>query len=423
MFAGPPMSESLDDAEPLTVSAAERYLATTSFDTGQPGFVGAEVEWLLARSDDPTARVPAAAVQAVLAGVDGGPTEGALRHGRISAEPGGAVKVTSPPSPGIDSCIARMSDDLDDVRRAVHRHGLTATGAALEPWHSARRVIDNPRYAAMETFFDRSGRAGRWMMCATSSVQVCVDAGLPQGGWLGYRRRWSLAHALGPVLVAAFANSPVRQGRPTGWKSTRQAIWQQLDPGRVAPVPAGDPGEQWARYALAAEVMCIRGSTGPWAVPRGLSFRDWITTASPRTPTWSDLRYHLTTLFPPVRPRGYLELRMVDGQAGEDWAVVVAVTAGLFGDDRAAEQAFVATERLRPAADAPAGSSWLRAARDGLDDPDLAAAALDCFVASYGALARLNVSRDVRDRVATFIDRYVSRRRCPADDVLDGVPV
>ena len=422
MFDELPTSGLPDGDEPLTVAAAEHYLATASFGTGQPGFVGAEVEWLLTSSDNPVARVPGERVRAVLAGVDGGPTRGTLRHGRISAEPGGAVKVTSPPSPGIDSCIARMSDDLDDVRRAARRHGLTPVGSALEPWHSARRIVDNPRYAAMEAFLDHRGPAGRWMMCSTSSVQVCVDAGLPQDGWLGYRRRWALAHALGPVLVAAFANSPVRQGRPTGWKSTRQAIWQQLDPGRAAPVPAGDPGVQWARYALAAEVMCIRTAAGPWTVPRGLRFQDWITTATPRRPTWSDLRYHLTTLFPPVRPRGYLELRMVDGQAGGDWAVVVAVTAGLFGDERAAEQAFVATERLPPAAADTPGSGWLRAARDGLDDPDLAAAALDCFVASYGALARLNVSREVRDRVATFIERYVSRRRCPADDVLDAVP-
>ena len=68
------------------------------------------------------------------------------------------------------------------------------------------------------------------MMGSTASVQVCVDAGRACAGTSGFRFRWRLLHAIGPVLVAVFANSPLRAGRPTGWKSTRQAVWARLDP-------------------------------------------------------------------------------------------------------------------------------------------------------------------------------------------------
>ena len=169
----------------------------------------------------------------------------------------------------------------------------------------------------MEEFFDRDGPWGRVMMCSTASVQVCVDAGLAGGGQAGYRYRyrWRLLHALGPVLVAAFANSPLRAGRPTGWKSTRQAVWARLDPGRTrAPAGAeprapdgaapaspadGDPRSAWAGYALDAELMCIRQDKSPrWTAPAGLTFRDWLRGAGDRQPTRDDLTYHLSTLFP-----------------------------------------------------------------------------------------------------------------------------
>ncbi len=121
----------------------------------------------------------------------------------------------------------------------------------------------------METYFDRSGSAGRSMMCGTASVQVCVDSGDDTDGPHGYRFRWRLAHLLGPVLVAAFANSPLAGGRPAGWKSTRQRVWASLDPARtLAPAPAADPRTAWASYALDAPVLCVRTDGADWTAPR-----------------------------------------------------------------------------------------------------------------------------------------------------------
>ena len=177
----------------------------------------------------------------------------------------------------------------------------------------------------MEAFFDAGGPWGRQMMCGTASVQVCLDAGDDSDGPDGYRWRWRLLHAIGPVLVAAFANSPLREGKPTGWVSSRQQVWARMDPGRTRPPRLDDdPRDAWAAYALDAELMCVRGTDGAdWSAPPGLTLRDWLRGARPRSgsalrpPTADDLDYHLSTLFPPVRPRGHFELRMIDAQPGD----------------------------------------------------------------------------------------------------------
>lgn len=262
------------------------------------------------------------------------------------------------------------------------------------------------------------------MMCGSASIQVCLDAGHAEPGPLGYGRRWKLAHLLGAVLVAAFANSPLRQRRTTGWLSTRQSQWADLDPVRsLAPDDGPEPREAWAAHVLDAPVMCIRADAGPWPVPDGLSFREWLRTGRPRPPTREDLDYHLTTLFPPVRPRGHLELRMIDAQSGDDgWTVPLAVTTALFDDPAAAETVYRAVKPLAETAGrarAPRNPLWEAAARSGLADPELRTVAALCFAAAQEALPRLGASTAVQDAVAAFTDRYVARGRCPADDLLD----
>ncbi|HKT02284.1 MAG TPA: glutamate-cysteine ligase family protein, partial [Rugosimonospora sp.] len=273
------------------------------------------------------------------------------------------------------------------------------------------------RYAAMEEYFDRSGPDGRIMMCGTASVQINLDAGRPGDGPGSVPHRWAVAHAIGPVLVAAFANSPHHAGRATGWKSTRQAVWSRLDRSRCGPVGGTDPRASWARYALDAQVMCVRGDD-PWQVPAGLTFRDWLAGAGTRPAAADDLDYHLSTLFPPVRPRRWLELRMVDAQPGEDgWVVPLAVAVGLIEDETAADRALDATRASGPEHPGP----WLRAARDGLADPELRVAASACFGAALGGLGRLGAPPEVVAEVEQFAERYVARGRCPADDHLAPV--
>lgn len=412
-----------DAAEtPVTEDEATSYVKGVCFKTGPPRRIGVEVEWFVEDTRDATRPPEAARLGAALVDLQRLPLDSAL-----TCEPGGQLELSSRPADSLTACVESMRRDTDAVRSALRASGLRLAGYGHHPWHPPRRVLEFPRYRAMEEFFDRANPAGRAMMCGTASVQICLDAGSERPGSTGWAGRWRLAHLLGPVLVGAFANSPLRGGRPTGWRSTRQAVWALIDPSRtLAPsgrTPVLDPRADWASYALDAAVMCVRRPEGkPWTAPPHTTFRQWIAGGAEQPPTTGDLAYHLTTLFPPVRPRGHLELRMVDAQSGEDgWIVPVAVVTALFEDPAAAAAAEAATQPLAvPGAPAPRNPAWLRAARDGLADPSLRRAAQECFAAAEAALPRLGASAGVRAAVAEFTERHVARGRCPADDLLDG---
>ena len=144
------------------------------------------------------------------------------------------------------------------MRDAANAADLRLSGHGLDPLRPPRRMLDLPRYAAMEEFFDRRGPWGRVMMCNTASVQVCLDAGDEHAGPAGYRSRWRLLHAIGPVLVAAFANSPLRRRRAVGLAVHPAGGLVPAGPGRTraaAPLPPG----RWHRRRSRG----IRGTPGP----------------------------------------------------------------------------------------------------------------------------------------------------------------
>ncbi|MEY9967948.1 ergothioneine biosynthesis glutamate--cysteine ligase EgtA [Streptacidiphilus sp. MAP12-16] len=401
---------------------ALEHIAGICFKTGPPRHTGVELEWLVCDPADPTAPVPIAQVQRVLEDLGAG--DGLPYRSRITLEPGGQIELSSRPATSPAQCTENTAADLAVLRAALDRAGLAVAGYGLEPYRNPTRVLDLPRYRAMEAFFDRGGGWGRMMMRATASVQVNVDAGDDGDGPSGFRSRWVLAHRLGPVLIAAFANSPLWHGRPTGWVSTRQAVWANMDPGRTRPpVPNGDPRADWARYALDADLLCLRRpAPEAWSAPPDLSFRSWLRgVLAERPPTLDDADYHLTTLFPPVRPRGWLELRMIDAQHGDDWVVPTLLVSSLMDDPVAALAAHRATEPLTEGGEVPPWAVWLHAARSGLADPRLREAAEACFTAGRAALARACAPADLQRAVAEFAHRYPERGRCPADDRLDAL--
>ncbi|MGW5468925.1 ergothioneine biosynthesis glutamate--cysteine ligase EgtA [Streptomyces chartreusis] len=418
------MSDSVSDCteQPrtaVTEAEVEALVRGICFKTGPPRTLGVEVEWLVHELRSPQLPVTPERLEAAYAALRTVPLRSAL-----TVEPGGQLELSSPPATSLMECIGTVSADLDTARAVLREHDLGLVGIGNDPWHTPRRFLRQPRYDAMETCLDRAGPAGRAMMCTSASVQVCLDAGYEEPGPLGHGRRWWLAHQLGAVLVAAFANSPLAGREPTGWLSTRQLLWMEIGPDRAgAPPLNGDPRAAWARHVVDAPVMCVRQDGGAWDVPEGLSFREWTRSGAPRPPTQEDLDYHLTTLFPPVRPRGHLELRMIDAQPGEDgWIVPLAVTTALFDDPEAAETAYRAVKPLAERAlsqPAPHNPLWLDAARSGLADPELREVADVCFAAALEALPRLGATREVTDAVAAYRDRYVARGRCPADDLLD----
>ena len=407
----------------LTVEGAEAHVHGVCFKTGPPRRTGVETEWLVQDHRDPRELIPIDRLNAALAPVE---APDALPGGsRLTREPAGQVELSSPPALSPTACVEAMAADLAALREAVEPAGLILVGQGLDPYREPPRVLDHPRYRAMEGFFDRAGPWGRVMMRRTASVQVNLDGGDDSGGVSGYRYRWELAHRIGPILVAAFANSPMQDGRPTGWLSTRQAVWSRMDAGRThQPRYHPDPREAWTRYALDAKVMCIPGDdNGEWSAPPELIFRDWLGgTPGLRPPTLADLDYHLSTLFPPVRPRGWLELRMMDAQHGEDWIVPTVLAATLLNDPAAAEASYAATEPLcQDAQPVPSDDIWLRAARTGLTDPDLAEATRACFATADSALARPGTPPALRQALADFAERYPERGRSPAHDQLDAL--
>lgn len=386
----------------MTVDDVYRHIRGVCFKTGPPGTVGAETEWLVVDAADPAAHVPAARVRA-LVGAAGPPP----RRSTVSYEPGGQLELSSPPLGGLGELHAALGRDIAHVRDALAPEGLALAGHGVDPVRGPRFQADHPRYACMREYFRSGGfrDAGMAMMCSTASVQVNLDIGADRAD---AARRWRLAHALGPVLVAAFANSPMRAGRRTGLRSSRQAIWTELDPCRTLPVlregADGDPAEAWTRYALDARVMLLRTPEGRWVSDPGMSFLEWLGKGEPGA---ADLAYHLSTLFPPVRPRGWLELRMIDAPPVPYWPVPVAVATALLDDP--------AASRAAEDAAAPVAHLWAEAARRGLAHPPLAGAARACFAAALDALPRLGAPALV-PLVDEYARRYVERGRAPADD-------
>lgn len=348
----------------LTEPAAERLIAGHAFAPGLPGFVGLTVDLLLDRPGQPAG--PAGRLP--------------LRHGFLAARSARVLVVSGPPSPGVDASAARMTEDL---RMSPPLTG----GRRIAVLEEAADAVD-PATAGGDAY-----------ATATAGIRIGLEAGVDGAGPYGLGRRWHLAHAIAPVLAAAFANAPLKDGRPTGWRSVRQALRRDLPP---APA-GGDPRAAWA-------ALVLDSPSG------GRTFREWTRRAPGDRPTSADLARHLAALRPPVAARGHLEIDVADRQPGDGWRVPLAVTAALLDDAYAAAEAECA---IRPLLGTP--RLWERAARDALTDPELAAAARECFVAAYGALARHGVSREIRDAVASFTERYVLRGRCPADDVLDRV--
>jgi glutamate--cysteine ligase len=302
-----------------------------------------------------------------------------------------------------------MAADVAVVERAIRGAGLSLVGEGCDPERAPRRVVHAPRYAAMEAFFRADGVEGERMMTSTAALQVNVGL----GGDGAANERWVLAHALGPTLVATFANSPMCGGYATSWKSSRLATWWAIDPTRTAPVGHWGGLSAWATFALDARVMCIRESPSRYhPLTEGrLSFARWLVEGHELGhPTLDDLDYHLTTLFPPVRARGWLELRYLDALPDPWWRVASTVVATLLLDDEAKAAAFRATEGTE--------DLWLDASRWGLEHPALAGAAKECVLAASEAAERVGADRTSRSALAAYYDRYVARGRCPADDRL-----
>ncbi|HEY8374338.1 MAG TPA: glutamate-cysteine ligase family protein [Pseudonocardiaceae bacterium] len=356
------------EALPLyTLADAEDYVAAASFRYGAPRQLGVELEWTVHHIADPRRPVEACHLRRALGPhtppvLDPDSPHQPLPGGSlVTVEPGGQIEISSTPHDSLAALLATVTADIARLTDLLGAVGLRLGEHGTDPYRPPRRVLHTPRYLAMEHAFDRVGSAGRTMMYSTAGLQVCLDVGERDRAAI----RWAAVHALGPVLLAVFANSPVLAGRRTGWASSRMALLYGTDPSRTHPASiGGDPAIRWARRAVRTPLLSVPRLGPQWDIPNGITFDQWIAGALPGHPTTADLAYHLSTLFPPVRPRGYLEVRYLDAQPAGEWILPVVAMAVLFRRESTVD----AVMELA----APAVDRWVQAARRGLADPVLA---------------------------------------------------
>jgi len=409
--------DALSQAQPLTVDDAYARSHRAALAPSKIGPVGLEIETHVVDLDSVADRPAWDRLD---------PTPGSVRAaaGRCSVtrEPGGQLELSGPPAPDILTAVTDLRHDVQGTRLVLAGLRLGLAHAGADPLRPPRRINPRPRYRAMEQHYAATGRGapGAVMMNSTAALQVNLQAG-PERGW---PERVARAYRLGPTLVAISACSPWLSGRDTGWKSARQRGWSGLDPRACGPVPgclapdaasdaALDPAAAWARYALRAPVTFVcGGGDEAVAVLSSVPFERWASgevRLGGRAPTAADLDTHLTTLFPPVRLRGYLELRYLDMTAPRWWPAIAAVVTTLMDDPVAADLATEATEQT--------AGLWDRAARHGLGDAALADSARRCLRIVAG-----RVPVPLIPAVADLAE-LVESGRCPGDLLAERIAV
>lgn len=371
----------------LDVALARDVIHRLAAPRGTGPAVGLELEWHTYPARDRSSRCDIDHLRAICADLS-------LPGGsRITFEPGGQVELSGPPAADAATACDLLGLDADVLVGALAAAGVEAVAAGSDRHRRPVRILDHPRYTAMEAFFDSEGPAGRRMMCSTAALQVNVDPGPDPA------QRWALVHALGPALAAAFATSP-----GPGYACDRLATWLAIDHTRTrSALRDGDPADDWARFALEARMMLVRrdGTCGP--VQDDLTLAGWIDEGHQGIwPDASDVAYHLTTLFPPVRLRGWLELRFLDSLPAPWWRAAAVTVASILGDDDAGRE-LSAAARHHGTAD-----RWAVAARRGLEHPGMAAVALACLHSAA------ELSGD--PVVGEFRDRFTARGRAPGLD-------
>lgn len=339
---------------------------------------------------------------------------------RLSFEPGGQVEISTSYSPHPSTAVTSAMTSLAGLASAVAEQGWWLVPVGTDRWAAGTvaQQLTGPRYPAMDASLATRGPAGRTMMRDTCALQLNLDLDVGTEA----RDRWLVTNLLAPVAVAAFACSPDVRGRRRV-RSVRARAWQQLDPTRTGCVlPSADstlsPAEQWRRFALAADVLLIVDGDESHPIGPGWRFGDWVRDGHPRYgwPTEDDLRHHLTTLFPEVRPRRWLEVRSPDAVPAQWRAAVVALYLGAVYD-RQARDRILGVLSHRPT---PLAEQLRTAAEQGVADASWCATAVEVWSFALEGAWRLSPhlidARSCRQAEA-LLDRYTVRGRCPGDEL------
>jgi len=256
----------------------------------------------------------------------------------ISLEPGGQFELSGDVLKTLHQTCNEVHTHLAQVREVADELGLGFIGIGFSPkWTLDQTpIMPKSRYRIMRDYMPRVSKLGRDMMFRTSTVQVNLDFADEADMVMKFR----VGLALQPILTALFAYSPFTEGKPNGYLSYRSQVWLDTDPDRTGMLPFvfedGMGFERYVDYALDVPMYFVVRD-GRYIDASGQSFRDFLAGRLPalpgETPTLSDWSLHLTTLFPEVRLKNYLEMRGADGGPWHRLCALPAFWVGLLYDD------------------------------------------------------------------------------------------
>ena len=268
-----------------------------------------------------------------------------LGLGAISLEPGGQFELSGAPVATIHQTAREVNAHLAEVRECAAPLGIGFLGAGFSPkWTRAQApVMPKSRYAIMARYMPKVGGKGLDMMFRTCTIQANLD--FADEADMVEKMRVGLA--LQPVVTALFANSPFTEAKPNGFQSFRSEIWLDTDRDRTGMLPfAFENGfgfERYVDWALDVPMYFVKRD-GTYHDVAGASFRDLLAGNLAALPgeraTLSDWKNHLSTMFPEVRLKNYLEMRGADGGSGSFIAAVPALWVGLMYDSLSLDAAW-----------------------------------------------------------------------------------
>ncbi|MGH1422276.1 MAG: glutamate--cysteine ligase, partial [Hyphomonas sp.] len=381
----------------------------------------------------------AASVKAMLEGLrdqfgwapieEGGHLIGLKRDGAsVSLEPGGQFELSGAPLETIHQTCNEVNRHLDEVRTIAEPIGVGFMGLGASPiWSLAETpVMPKGRYKIMMEYMDKVGRLGRQMMFRTCTVQTNLDF----GSEADMVKKFRVALALQPLGTALFANSPFIDGRPNGFLSYRSQIWTDTDPDRTGMLPFvfedGFGFEQYVDYALDVPMYFVRRG-GKYLDASGLSFRDFmagkLSILPGELPAMDDFDDHLSTIFPEVRMKQFLEMRGSDAGPWSRLCAFSAFWSGLLYCDQALDGAWELvknwTEGEREAIRQAVRTLGLRApVPGGRTLQDLAVDVLALSRLGLKNRANLSTSGDDETGFLSELDEIAASGLTPADRLL-----
>lgn len=250
--------------------------------------------------------------------------------GRISFEPGGQLEISSRPHTTATSAIAATTELVLLLRETMGREGIELLATGVDPYNDIGVVplqLHRERYTGMTDYFDSIGPSGVRMMRQTAALQINLERGDDP------LNRWLLLNAITPVVTALFSNSSRYAGKNTNHASFRAHLWRTLDDSRTGlPYDERDPVRRYVDFALDAYAMRSGNARHPY-----LTFREWMRDGRIGMEEWE---FHLSTLFPEVRPKDYFELRSADTIEVEWLAAPVLFVTSIAYDRKSAQRAF-----------------------------------------------------------------------------------